>query len=754
MPVRILRAITVFILGCVLGWPYLSSAGETRREQFILGDNTERIFIQGIRPMGMGGAFTALANDENALFYNPAGLARIKHWRFTFPGLTFGTDTRSFDNLVYLLGNVDAVGDFMDGSISPELVDNLAHTRLHLQHFTFLPEIRFTYIEPHYGFGAWLFQDTFLETGAILLPEASWNIRLGIIENFSFGWGWDIPKFGYLAAGISVKAIQQAKTAEEDRNVLDLNDIEMGMEWGMGFDIGALYQPTNEFSFALVIADLYTRVLGDVHVPNLKIGFAYQPYYLNFPDLDATLAVDLVELNWQGDNEFKNTPNNAAQINFSKLRIGVEFILSGLVALRTGLHQGYPTAGISLLTSFINIDWAYYGRELGTYPGQNPEWNHRLSIDWHTGSKVAPPTPTVTLTMTPTPTATALPYTPTPTATATSRPTPRPTLTGKVPKLHGKFVGFTGTITLVPKLPDDLGEVASWKLSILDKSKKTRTIKSYKGQGFPPKSFVWNGKTRQGKRVSSKKQYPFNLKLTLAAGGTKIIAGTLVIVDTIPKLYTSKNYEIYPDKVYFSIKQPLKSVKNWKLDVFNDANKLIRSYHTQEALFKAFAWDAKDEDGTVASNNASYRYELTITDKKENQILISDRIRPVKGQVYLTENRTTIKIGGVLFSTGKAYLTAEMFDKVIKNAYLIQDEPNAEVMINGHTDSTGPRKLNMRLSLVRAESVRRFLVDQQSVQDYQLDIKGWGPTRPISTNKTKAGRKKNRRVEVVIRIPQ
>ncbi len=741
MPQQFHRILIACLTGLLLV-PALSFGGETRRQQFMLGDNTERMFIEGIRPMGMGGAFIAVADDENAMFYNPAGLARVDYWRFTFPKLLLGTDIASWDNLIYVLGNTGAFTEFMGGNVSADtiaVVDRLSNTRIH-----FLNQESLTYIQPGFAGGLWLFDDVLLETGAILLPEANWNVRAGLIQNLSWGFGWDIPQFGYLAAGFTLKAIQQVKSLEENRSVLDFGELDLTVQWGAGLDLGVIYQPTEEISVAFVMADIYTRLLDEVMVPNIKLGFAYEPWWLNFEDLATVLAVDLVELNWQGDNEWKNSPDNAGAINFTKFRVGVEFLLSGLIALRGGMHQGYPTAGVSLVTSFINIDWAYFGKELGTYPGQSPEWNHRLSIDWHTGALAAPP---ATPTPSPTPTVTV---TPTVTATPTRRPTAQATLTGKVPKLRGTFIGFTGTITIVPKLPDDLGEVQSWNLKITNR--RGKVLKTYKGTGFPEKSYVWNAKYRR-KRVSSKARYPFLLTVKTADSQTKTVAGTLLITDTIPKLYTSKNYEVYPDKVYFSIRNPLKNTKNWKLDIIDAANNVIRSYRTQEELFKAFAWDAKDENGTVVPNNTSYRYELTYIDQSDNQILIADKLRPVLGQVYPNENRITIKVGGILFDTGKAYLTAEMFDKVIKSAYLVLDEPNCRTVMEGHTDSTGPRKLNMKLSLVRGESVRRFLVDQQNVPDYQLSIKGWGPTKPIATNRTAAGRKKNRRVEVTIRIP-
>ncbi len=60
----------------------------------------------------------------------------------------------------------------------------------------------------------------------------------------------------------------------------------------------------------------------------------------------------------------------------------------------------------------------------------------------------------------------------------------------------------------------------------------------------------------------------------------------------------------------------------------------------------------------------------------------------------------------------------------------------------------------MRLSLVRAESVRRFLVDEQNVPSYLINIQGWGPSKPIASNKTADGRRQNRRAEVIIRLPR
>ena len=71
------------------------------------------------------------------------------------------------------------------------------------------------------------------------------------------------------------------------------------------------------------------------------------------------------------------------------------------------------------------------------------------------------------------------------------------------------------------------------------------------------------------------------------------------------------------------------------------------------------------------------------------------------------------------------------------------------VRIEGYIDSRGSWKHNMKLSAARAESVRQHLVGL-GIESARMDAKGYGPDQPIETNKTDAGREKNRRVEFFI----
>ena len=70
------------------------------------------------------------------------------------------------------------------------------------------------------------------------------------------------------------------------------------------------------------------------------------------------------------------------------------------------------------------------------------------------------------------------------------------------------------------------------------------------------------------------------------------------------------------------------------------------------------------------------------------------------------------------------------------------------IEVGGHTDNTGPRDFNMRLSRARARSVRQYLLGR-GIPPGRLSAQGYGPDRPIGDNETDEGRAKNRRVEFI-----
>ncbi|WP_066222683.1 OmpA family protein [Formosa haliotis] len=101
----------------------------------------------------------------------------------------------------------------------------------------------------------------------------------------------------------------------------------------------------------------------------------------------------------------------------------------------------------------------------------------------------------------------------------------------------------------------------------------------------------------------------------------------------------------------------------------------------------------------------------------------------------------------ILFDTGKSTIkthSAEVLENIIA---ILNEYPNAKFTVEGHTDSVGSDSLNMKLSESRALAVKDYLVGH-GIDEFRLSSKGYGESKPIDTNKTRAGRANNRRVEI------
>lgn len=105
---------------------------------------------------------------------------------------------------------------------------------------------------------------------------------------------------------------------------------------------------------------------------------------------------------------------------------------------------------------------------------------------------------------------------------------------------------------------------------------------------------------------------------------------------------------------------------------------------------------------------------------------------------------------GVYFATSKYDLNTESRATLDKLAGVLQEFPDTNILVVGHTDSTGPREFNMTLSKNRAQSVTNYFVAQKALSSGRITTEWFGPDAPIADNGTVEGRAKNRRVNVAI----
>jgi outer membrane protein OmpA-like peptidoglycan-associated protein/outer membrane protein W len=103
----------------------------------------------------------------------------------------------------------------------------------------------------------------------------------------------------------------------------------------------------------------------------------------------------------------------------------------------------------------------------------------------------------------------------------------------------------------------------------------------------------------------------------------------------------------------------------------------------------------------------------------------------------------------IFFLTGGSKIAESEKAKLLKIVQALKDNPTIKLELQGYSDITGTRELNMKLTKERAESVRNFLVNN-GILSSRLTAVGYGPDKPISSNDNSEGRARNRRVEFVI----
>ena len=160
-------------------------------------------------------------------------------------------------------------------------------------------------------------------------------------------------------------------------------------------------------------------------------------------------------------------------------------------------------------------------------------------------------------------------------------------------------------------------------------------------------------------------------------------------------------------------------------DGFEDADGCPDPDNDKDGILDA-ADKCPNEPGPADNNGCPKKYE---------HIVVTQEKIELKQKIFFDTNKTTIQ--------------PRSFSLLDEIASVLKSRPTMTVRIEGHTDVRGTHAHNMQLSAGRAESVRQHLVGL-GVDPSRMDAKGFGPDQPIETNKTAAGREKNRRVEFFI----
>ncbi|UCD78061.1 MAG: OmpA family protein [Desulfobacterales bacterium] len=144
--------------------------------------------------------------------------------------------------------------------------------------------------------------------------------------------------------------------------------------------------------------------------------------------------------------------------------------------------------------------------------------------------------------------------------------------------------------------------------------------------------------------------------------------------------------------------------------------------------------------------------ERLLAEKRFNEKLssIQHYFKPNEAEVYKKENQVIIRLKAMQFPVGQSVIMPENYGLLSKVQRAIRTFGEPDVIIGGHTDSTGSEDLNEHLSQKRADAVRQYFVANGTLPYEKIIAVGYGSMRPIASNATENGRAMNRRIDVII----
>ena len=157
----------------------------------------------------------------------------------------------------------------------------------------------------------------------------------------------------------------------------------------------------------------------------------------------------------------------------------------------------------------------------------------------------------------------------------------------------------------------------------------------------------------------------------------------------------------------------------------------------------AAAGEAASRANAAAAEAANRAVEVGRT-AESRAAGIEAETRKLIFETVLSEDRGQFKLG-------KAELPADAstaIDTMVSQ--LKADKKALWVEIEGHTDSTGDKKLNEQLGMNRAEAVKRYLYEKHQIPLHKINVISYGEEKPVAPNNTRDGRAQNRRVVIKV----
>ena len=187
----------------------------------------------------------------------------------------------------------------------------------------------------------------------------------------------------------------------------------------------------------------------------------------------------------------------------------------------------------------------------------------------------------------------------------------------------------------------------------------------------------------------------------------------------------------------------------------------ISAQHAEHEFMVENSKKQQEEIENLQKNIANLEGQ-TIKEQKEKERLLAEKqfneklssiqhyFKPHEAEVYKKQNQVIIRLKAMQFPVGQSVILPDNYTLLSKVQSAIRTFGDPDVIIGGHTDSTGSESLNEHLSQQRADAVRQYFVANETLPYEKIIAVGYGSMRPIASNATQNGRAMNRRIDIII----
>ncbi|MCG6908528.1 MAG: OmpA family protein [Deltaproteobacteria bacterium] len=184
-----------------------------------------------------------------------------------------------------------------------------------------------------------------------------------------------------------------------------------------------------------------------------------------------------------------------------------------------------------------------------------------------------------------------------------------------------------------------------------------------------------------------------------------------------------------------------KTASDSQIQAFNQA---LASYQSKSIQ------DQKTKERILAEKIATETKLESERQFNQKFIEIQSYFRPNEADVYKRGNQLIIRLKGMKFPVGQAFIMQENYRLLSKVQRAIGEFENPSAVIEGHTDSTGIKEANDILSRKRASAVKEYLIANGTLPADKIFSRGYGSEKPLASNATPEGREANRRIDVIV----